>query len=116
MTAPIIFALLEQQHRDETSHASKGPLLSNTWLTAVECNFKDSKDVDLIGKPMLEGTSGLERADYLSIEHINLAIDSLMSLKNNQSQTPLFAQVSHQSDHHLKALIGLALKVKTRKY
>jgi len=54
VTAPIIYALLEQQHRDMAhgSHTSVPPL-SNKWHQAVLRNFKNDGDVEEIGKPML---------------------------------------------------------------
>lgn len=65
---------------------------------------------------MLAKTTGLERADLLSIRHIELALKSLMNVKRNQdNKSSIFTDVSPQSEEHLKALIGLALKVKTRK-
>ena len=46
VTAPIVYALLEQQDRDRRQESSLEPqLLSNTWLDAVERNFQAADDV-----------------------------------------------------------------------
>ena len=90
-------------------------LLSNKWLMAVERKFEEPQDVDTVGKPMLLTTTGLERADYLSIQHIELAVENLLSLQREE-QSKVFSAISPDSDEHLKALVCLALKVKTRKY
>ena len=85
VTAPIIYALLEQQDRDRRSKDHSLPLLSNTWLDAVERNFQQEDDVQLYGKPMLEQTSGLEKADSLSIQHIEHAVDCLRGLQRDET-------------------------------
>lgn len=124
VTAPIIYALLEQQERDRRKKPDEQqtPHLSNAWLEAVERNFADEADVQAFGKPMLELTSGLERADSLSIHHIELAVENLRNLKRDKEDS---AQVfgndsssagANNEEEHYQALIGLALKVKTRKH
>jgi len=47
------------------------------WRHAVTRKFSDATDVELIGKPILATTKGLELADSLSIEHIEEALKSL---------------------------------------
>lgn len=52
---------------------------------------------------MLE-LAGIETADSLSIDYIDLALSNLA----------MFPPVRQSSDVNLRALVGLALKVKTR--
>ena len=84
------------------------------WHKAVLRNFSEPQDVEIYGKPMLAQTTGLERADFLSIRHIQQALDSLQSLKRPGDQQ-IFCELSSSSEQHYRALVGLALKVKTRK-
>ena len=57
---------------------------------------------------MLKETSGLEKADCLSIDHIDLSLESLLQLES------VFPPIDKCNEVHLRALVGLALKVKTR--
>lgn len=78
-------------------------------------NF-ENKDRDVpVGVEMLFESSGIEIADKLSIDYINLSLKNLQSamFTFDGSERPV---IDLENDEHAKALIGLALKVKTRTY
>jgi hypothetical protein len=54
----------------------KDELLSIGWLEAVQRKFQDKDDVS-IGRKMLEKCAGIEIADSLSIDYIDLALRNL---------------------------------------
>ena len=60
---------------------------------------------------LLFESSGIEVADKLSIDHINMAVDSLKAINY-----PSGEQLINLEEPYMQSLIGLALKVKTRKY
>jgi purine nucleoside phosphorylase len=58
---------------------------------------------------MLETRAGIELADSLSIDYIDRALGNLVG-------DSLFPEVRLSNEVNLRALVGLALKVKTRNY
>jgi 23S rRNA U2552 (ribose-2'-O)-methylase RlmE/FtsJ len=66
-----------------------------------------------LARQMLKNTSGIEEADRLSILHIEKALECLAKVKDNQGNFVLKPATEVENDYH-KALIGLAVKVKTR--
>lgn len=104
VTAPIIYALLDLK--------SEGEVDSYRELTRmVQTQFENKvKDVPL-GASMLFDSRGIELADKLSIDHIREALSSLQGMEY-PSNTPII----DPTEEHFQALVGLALKVKTRKY
>jgi geranylgeranyl pyrophosphate synthase len=71
-------------------------------LSAVNNKFQTPGDLE-IGKAMLQATEGIERADQLSIIHINEAMKAL-------------SKVTSYEDQNLQALLELSVQVKTRKH
>jgi len=61
---------------------------------------------------MLATSQGIERADLLSIMHIEKALDCLSKVKD---QSGKFVLRDKENDIHLRSLIGLVIKVKTRR-
>lgn len=76
-------------------------------------NFQNQDEDVPIGVNLLFESNGIEMADNLSINYINTAIEDLKKTVFTESSMPI---VDLKSDSHAKALIGLALKVKTRTY
>ena len=64
---------------------------------------------------MLAQTSGIEKADSLSLDHIELALSRLLELQADSSSS-VFESIDNSQEVNLRALIGLALKVKTRNH
>ena len=64
-----------------------------------------------IGVELLFDSSGIELADKLSIEYIQQGLDCLRSMRHIDNKP-----IIDIDEKHCKALVGLALKVKTRKY
>ena len=62
---------------------------------------------------MLAQTAGIEKADSLSIEHIDLALQRLLQLEKGSNKR-IFDEINKVKEVNLRALVGLALKVKTR--
>lgn len=60
-------------------------------------------------------TSGIEIADSLSIDHILMSLANLKELYYIKDNTKYNA-IDLNNDVYAQALIGLSLKVKTRKY
>ena len=58
---------------------------------------------------MLETRAGIELADSLSIDYIDRALGNLVG-------ESLFEDIRSSKEVNLRALVGLALKVKTRNY
>lgn len=56
-------------------------------------------------------SAGIEMADKLSIKHIKESIDNLSRIVNASN-----SKVIDFNERHAQALIGIALKVKTRKH
>jgi hypothetical protein len=81
-------------------------------IAAMNEKFQRPGDID-IGKQMLAESSGIERADLLSIMHIEMAMDSLQKVKGRDGK---FVLDSSNEDEFLRALVKLAVLVKTRKH
>ena len=77
--------------------------------------FQGPNDI-LLAKELLQTSSGIEVADYLSIRHIELALESLFKVKDKTGRFVLQQDETCYEDAHLQALIKLAVLVKTRKY
>jgi len=60
---------------------------------------------------MLATSQGIERADLLSIMHIERALECLSKVKDSSGK---FVLREKSDDIHLRSLIGLVIKVKTR--
>ena len=70
------------------------------------------KEADMArAKELLFNSQGIEIADKLSYDHIMAGVDSLGGMSY-----PDGAAVLDFDEAHARALMGLALKVKTRKY
>lgn len=78
-------------------------------MKAIQEKFQGEGQIDLARK-MLEGSSGIERADTLSIRHIETALECLSGVRHEGRQV-LHPDIS--CPYH-KALVQLAIKVKTR--
>lgn len=61
---------------------------------------------------ILKNSSGIEVADELSIDHIKDSIHNLEEATDNSKSR----KIVNFDDQYAQALIGLALKVKTRKH
>lgn len=72
----------------------------------------------MTGTRLLFGSRGIELADLLSLLHIEKAIGSLedMAYQPNKEMNSSRIIEVEGSDGYARSLIGLALKVKTRKY
>lgn len=65
----------------------------------------------------LQRSVGIELSDKLSILHINESLINLQSITtNNEKNSNTPRNVINFEDKYAQALMGLALKVKTRKY
>ena len=62
------------------------------------------------GTELIFESSGIELADKLSILHILEAVKNLKAMNSGQSS------IVSMDESNLKSLLGLALKVKTRKH
>ena len=60
---------------------------------------------------MLATSQGIERADLLSIMHIEKALECLSRVRYSHGK---FVLKEKSDDVHLRSLIGLVIKVKTR--
>lgn len=67
------------------------------------------------GIELMCSTSGIEIADSLSIEHILVSLANLDELYYSSGDAKVKA-LDMKTDVYAQALIGLSLKVKTRKY
>ena len=76
----------------------------------------DQNDIQT-GSKLLFESRGIQMADLLSIKHIEEAINRLTEMKyptaNADQQSSI---IDMETDKYAQSLIGLALKVKTRKY
>ena len=83
-------------------------LLSIGWQEVVQRKFQQPGDIE-IGKLMLQSRAGIEITDSLSIDYIDRALGNLVG-------DSLFPEVRLTKEVNLRALVGLALKVKTRNH
>lgn len=61
-------------------------------------------------------SSGIELADRLSIDHINLSLDNLRSIYNESIDGHKHYAINLEEEKYAQALMALALKVKVRKF
>ena len=101
ITAPIIYSLLEFNKTQSDNFGALNKII----------NEEKTEDSIKKGVKILLGSNGISNADKLSIQHIEKAIESLESMKYTDGR-PI---ISFEQEH-AQALVGLALKVKTRKY
>lgn len=104
ITAPLVFGLIDHYQSD-----SKQKFTEFNRIILSQFENKE-RDVPL-GVELLFESNGIELADKLSIDHINASLGELSSMQGEHG-----AVVDVSQDQHAMALIGLALKVKTRKY
>ena len=107
VTAPLVFGLLQHHTSGNSSEFSE---LNEIILRKFANQVTDvPRGIDL-----LFASSGIELADQLSIQHILSGLENL-----NEMQYPgghsIIRSAAHE-EQHVKAIVGLALKVKTRKY
>ena len=103
VTAPMIYALLDLRSRGETEAYRE-------LTRMVQSQFENKAEVPR-GADLLFAGRGIELTDSLSIEHILEALGSLEAMVY-----PDGSSIISPSEEHMQALVGLALKVKTRKY
>ena len=104
ITAPLIYALLDlrSQGRIEEFRALNRMILSK---------FSNKEQDVPEGVRLLFDSCGIELADQLSIEHIEAGLESLLDL-----EYPDGLKMVSEEEKFTQGLVGLALKVKTRKY
>ena len=125
ITAPLIYSLLDYQK----SAPSDSP--DSAWQTmhslilrrfshrpgGSAASSSASDDIST-GTRLLFASRGIEVADLLSLLHVERAVDSLEGMaypgEGTRSGEPI-VEVDAQ-DGYARTLLGLALKVKTRKY
>jgi geranylgeranyl pyrophosphate synthase len=104
ITAPLIYALLDLR--------AQGRKEDFKTLNRMVLSKFENKDKDVpIGIDLLFDSSGIELADQLSIEHIEAGLENLLDLK-----FPCGEKMVSSEEAFTQGLVGLALKVKTRKY
>lgn len=107
ITAPLVYGLLEFKKINQEDFLAMGDIINRQFSNPI-------KDVP-IGVDLLFKSSGIELADKLSLDHISEGIDQLKEMRYS-SQNDSSIVIDFENEPHAQALIGLALKVKTRKY
>ncbi|TNV82886.1 hypothetical protein FGO68_gene14757 [Halteria grandinella] len=114
VTAPLVYALVELQQQEDTNAAK-------LFEQSLKRKCEGEGDVQQ-ALSLLQRSSGIEVADQLSIEHIRQSLRNLGGVRDKrvpvrqQQQGIVGGQVIDFEEKHAQALIGLALKVKTRKH
>lgn len=107
VTAPLVFGLLQ--------HHAAGNMDEFREMNDIILRKFDNQVQDVPrGIDLLFSSSGIELADKLSIEHILSGIDSLQQMEYPNGHNIIAS--TDGDENHVKGLVGLALKVKTRKY
>ena len=108
ITAPLIYSLLHLK--------SEGKWDEFAELNQMVLSQFEGSNVPR-GMEILFSSCGIELADKLSIQHILQALDNLRDMRY-PSQEPIIQLDEQQktNEEHAEGLVGLALKVKTRKY
>lgn len=102
ITAPLVFAHLEYKNRQLKKEQEDLGMMIST-------KFHDA-DMDY-AKELLFNSNGIVAADKLSYDHISAGVEDLQKMQHPDGNSIL-----DFDETHTRALMGLALKVKTRKY
>ncbi|CDW74503.1 solanesyl diphosphate synthase [Stylonychia lemnae] len=108
ITAPLVYTFVEMQQQQSPNVYD--------FEQRLKRKFQEPGDVQFAIDHLFK-SSGIEMADKLSIDYINeslLNLDSLLVEDTSQGQK--HSIISIDKDVYAQALLGVALKVKTRKY